>query len=218
MFVKICGMRSERDVEACTFEGADALGFVVETPGSKRNLRNDRARELIALARKETKTVLVLSRERSSQVYEILGKVGPDLIQLHFEPSDEDIQQARAAGVAVIGVVSAGGVGPEMEDEVKILALARKLAPKVDYLMIDTRGPTGLGGTGKLLDPARAARLVAALEGRRVILSGGLDPDNVSASISKVKPFGVDVSSGVETGDRKDPDKVKRFIEAARMG
>jgi phosphoribosylanthranilate isomerase len=217
VFVKICGMRSERDIETCAGAGADAVGFVVETPGSRRNLRNERARELIARARRETRTVLVLSRQRTSPVYEMLGRVSADMVQLHFEPSDDDIQQARAAGVGVIGVVDAPAVGDEMETEVDVIARARKVAPKVDYLLIDTRSPTGLGGTGKPIDTGLARRVVVALESRRVILSGGLDPGNVSSAVSKVKPFGVDVSSGVESGDAKDAEKVRRFIESARM-
>jgi hypothetical protein len=126
-----------------------------------------------------------------------------DAVQLH---GDESAAYCRAAADLRVTVIKAVPVSGPLD-----LELLRDL--RVSAVLLDTHRPGLRGGSGEPFDwrlAVPAARLV------RVVLSGGLSPENVAAAIAAVRPYGVDVSSGVETDGRKDPAKIRAFVEAAR--
>lgn len=194
MFVKICGLKTLGDVEAARAAGADAIGVVFSTK-SPRAVTPHQAREVLSAADGLT-TVMVTN----------------DL------PIAEAVRLARELGVSVL----------QLHDYVEAdVRLAVDQVPDVWRATSVTRGPVDVGAHGEsvlLLDsstPGSGARwdleqLGAAPDGRWM-LAGGLDPDNVAEAILVAKPWGVDVSSGVE-GERgvKDHDKIHRFVTAAR--
>jgi phosphoribosylanthranilate isomerase len=133
------------------------------------------------------------------------------VVQLHGDLGVPALRELRTllSPRKIIGKVS-------VEDETAV-ARAREIEPFVDAIVLDTRdrATDRVGGTGMVHDWSISARIASAA-GVPVILAGGLTPDNVARAISAVKPWGVDVNSGVETSDgRKDEDRMRRFIAAA---
>lgn len=200
--VKICGLREAEHVRAAVDAGADMLGFIFYQP-VPRYVEPAAVRDLVRdLPRGRVQLVGVFVNEQLARMAEIADLVGLDLIQLSGDEAPE-VSTAVARPVArtihvdattSIAEVAARGVGARL-------------------LHLDARKAGQYGGTGTRIDP-RIAREAAALG--PVLLAGGLDPANVAGAIEAATPWGVDVSSGVETGGRKDADKIYAFVAAAR--
>lgn len=210
--VKICGVASAADAQAVAALQPDFMGFIF-WPGSKRFVTPQTvgawAKDLPPIPR-----VGVFVDATPDEVARAAAAAGLSVAQLH---GGEDVPAFRAAGCALWKVVKIAPV-----------ALAAGLPPPavapppgcadaaVDAFLIDTLHPTAPGGTGETGDWTLARDFVAAA-GRPVLLAGGLTPANVAAAIRIVRPWGVDVSSGVEQRPGvKDLNKVKEFIHAAR--
>lgn len=207
VFVKICGLMNADDISACW--GADALGFIVHTPGSRRNLRTGDARMLVREAQGYGfSAVLVISGEAKNRcsIDTLISALEPDMVQAHFPLEEGDASALGGAGLPWIGVVEVERAGVEG---------ALRTASVTDTILLDTAGG---GGSGRLHDWDLSRRVVASLPGKRVILSGGLTPENVARAVEHVRPYGVDVSTGVERDDRpgKDIERTARFIREAK--
>ncbi|MEM9465707.1 MAG: phosphoribosylanthranilate isomerase [Actinomycetota bacterium] len=199
MFVKICGLTSEEDALLAIGMGADALGFNF-VPGSKRQIAPQRAREIVRRLPAETLTVGIFRDELPGRVIEITHKAGLRAAQLHGRESAEQTRQVRAQVPIVIKAFSAGDP-----------ALASVGDFGADIVLIDGAEP----GSGEVFDWRLAEG--APLAGHRVLLAGGLHPGNVADAIEQVRPWGVDVASGVERAPgQKDAVKVREFVAAAR--
>jgi phosphoribosylanthranilate isomerase len=219
--VKICGITSVEDVELCLEAGADALGFVVGYPEPVPwNLSVQRARELAARVPPFTATVAVVGGDARS-ILAIVEQVAPTVVQLH---RDEDRATVAAVcdalagtGVKIVKAVSiaidCGTVAPAEH----WLSLAREfLAAGADAILLDSKTTMRPAGTGRTFDWQIARTLVAALT-EPVLLAGGLTPENVAAAVEDVRPYAVDVITGVEDEQhRKVRDRVKAFVTAAR--
>lgn len=205
--VKICGITREEDVRAVTEADGDAVGFIVGFPSSPRNIPIERAAELIRHVPPLVTSVLVttsdvLARERRS-----VRAMGPDAIQLYGEVDDPAVTR-EILGARLIRpfAVALGGAA----------VLKRKLRG-YDALLTDTYRRGFEGGTGLTSDWAVCERIRKAIAPTPMILSGGLTPHNVMDAIKIVRPFAVDVSSGVESSPGvKDPSKVSSFVAGAR--
>jgi phosphoribosylanthranilate isomerase len=194
--VKICGI-CDADAAAAAIEaGADLLGF--HFCHSDRRVTPEAAKAIVdGLSRRPT-IVGVFIDQSAEEVAQIARFVGLDLLQLHgSEPAGFD------AGTPVMKVLKVrDGVVPDAE-------------PWPDPIMLDSWSADQRGGTGQTWDWDLARELLAT---RKVFIAGGLEPGNVSKVVSTFKPYGVDVSSGVESAVRvKDPDKVRAFVHAARL-
>jgi phosphoribosylanthranilate isomerase len=197
MFVKICGITSVADARQAIDAGATAIGFVF-WPQSPRFVTPERAADIARALPSGIDTVGVFVDAPIETVLETVDRVGLTTVQLH---GDEAASYIRAMNRPVLRAVRIGDVAAAEE------------WPEGTRLLIDAIDPTARGGTGVQADWDGAA-LVA--RSREVILAGGLTPDNVGAAIEKVRPWGVDVSSGVEQAPGvKDPDKVARFVANA---
>lgn len=193
MFVKICGITRREDAEAAAAEGTDAIGFVF-WPSSPRFIEPVRAREIAKALPPSVEVVGVFVNQPASHVREVSTLVGLSRVQLH---GDEEGAMAAAISLPVIKAVSVGdGAGREM------------LWPEPVLLLVDADDPIRRGGTGMTADWSAAAALAKR---RRVLLAGGLRPDNVADAIARVQPFGIDVSSGVE---RSPGIKDRRLLAA----
>ena len=194
-FIKFCGMTRAEDVAAACELGIDAVGFVL-WPKSPRHVQ-------------------------MRQLAPLIKMLPPSLtpVGVFVSPDDDDVRQAREAGVRVVQVH--GDNGRRFEGEVW---LARSLDTDVDTnlstilpevtIVLDAHDPKRHGGTGRTIDWARAAVVAAR---RKVLLAGGLTPANVGNAIDQVRPFGVDVASGIE--DRpgvKNAQAMKAFVAAVR--
>jgi phosphoribosylanthranilate isomerase len=197
--VKICGITSIEDALAVAAAGADAIGLVFAEK-SPRFVDIARARA-IARALPPFVTVVGLFVDAPPErIREVLGQVPLDLIQFHGRETPE---QCRGHGRPYIKAITMGeGVDPG--------AQARAYDDAAGFLL-DAYSPAAAGGTGEVFDWNRVPRDF----GRPLILAGGLTPANVAAAIRQVRPYAVDVSSGVEKGKGiKDPAKISAFMRS----
>lgn len=195
--IKICGVTRVEDGLLAAELGASAVGFVL-WPGSPRFVEPARAREIARALPPFVTPVGVFVNQPPGHVKDVASVVGLGAIQLH---GNEDLGYARALGRRVI--------------KASTVANALTLAdfwPAEVTLLLDAMGGERPGGTGQTVDWEQAA-LVA--DRRRVILAGGLRPENVGDAIRRVHPFAVDVSSGVESSPGvKDPERLRALFAA----
>lgn len=197
--VKICGITNLEDALAAANYGADALGFVFYK-GSPRYISPEAAREIIRQLPPLITTVGVFVDETPERIEEILRHVPIDVAQLHgHEPPELCILSRRV--IKAIRVKELSDLEP-----------LKKY--RVSAYLLDTYTPESLGGTGQIFNWDIA---VAAKEFGKVILAGGLNPENIERAIRWVRPYGVDVSSGVEEEKgKKDLKRMRLFIERAK--
>lgn len=208
--VKICGIRSAESALAVAAAGADLLGFNF-APVSRRRVETGVAREAIALCRERSAPPAmagIFVNQPVDEVVEIAGTCGLDYVQLS---GDEDaaycLAVAAATGLPIVKAVRLSGDG-EAE---RISALVAAGAAAV--LLADTAAGGSWGGSGVPWRWQDAAGLAAR---HPVLLAGGLNADNVAAAVRAVRPWGVDVASGVEAGGSTDPARVRAFVERAK--
>jgi phosphoribosylanthranilate isomerase len=197
VFVKICGITDEADALMAVAMGADALGFVFAP--STRQVTSDRVRAILREVPDEVPTIGVFRDDSAQRIVDVVDRTGLSGVQLHGHESPGEAMWIRARVPFVVQAFAAGDA-----------RLGRVDDYGVDAVMIDAASP----GSGQAFDWA----LVGDLPQRhRVILAGGLRPENVALAIETVGPWGVDVSTGVESGPgRKDVLLVRRFVEEAR--
>jgi phosphoribosylanthranilate isomerase len=199
MFLKVCGITRMADGLHAAQHGATAVGFVF-WPRSPRYVSPEAAAEIVAALPPSVTTVGLFVNESAEHIREVVARTGIRTVQLH---GDERPALARELGQPVLRAID-------------VQAAERGCAdwPEGTTFLLDTMDPVRRGGTGVRVDWKRAAALAKEW---RVVLAGGLNPDNVALAIAAVRPYGVDVSSGVETTPGvKDSDKVARFLETAR--
>jgi phosphoribosylanthranilate isomerase len=186
-FVKICGITRPDDARVAAEAGADAVGVVMASD-SPRSCTVEQARAILAVVPPGVLRVVVSHTDSAEGLAECLA-AGPDALQL-----SQPLAVPASAGVAVFRVVGPGD--PILGDCAMVI---------VD----------GSHGRGRPYDPAYAREVVASSV-VPVLLAGGLTPENVGAAIREVRPFGVDVASGVEASPgRKDPARVRAFVRNA---
>jgi len=217
--VKVCGLMREIDVKACIELGVDAVGFVVEYPiPVPWNLTRKRARELMSLVYPFVSRVLVTSGDLK-KILELVRFLRPDVLQLHGEEDPtlvrRIVKRLRNEGVRVIKAFSIDvSRQPNVEDlSSKAIELQNC---GIDALVVDSKTGKMPGGTGVVLD-WKMARTIREKLDIPMILAGGLNPSNVKKAIQIVKPYGVDVLTGVEVSPGiKDYEKIKAFVKACR--
>lgn len=221
--VKICGLMSDRDVDLAVRAGADALGFVVEYPVPVPwNLGRERAAELVASAPPFVSTTAVVGGTPDA-ILAIATAARPNFLQLHGDETLEEIDlicsTLRPKGIKVlkalrIDVDSGEAVFPVKDPVEAAAALART---SISGLVVDSKTASRPAGTGVPLNWGVAAKIAAALR-LPLILAGGLNPENVAQSITQIRPYAVDVISGVEreTGV-KDERLAREFVRAAKQ-
>ncbi len=201
--IKICGLTQAEDVAAAVAAGAWAVGFVL-WPASPRAVTPEQVRRITEGVPKHVRRVGVIVNASVQQALEWHDAAALTTIQLH---GDEDVTPFLAAGLDIIKAVS-------LQDEADV-ARAAALPPEVQVL-VDAHDPTRRGGTGERADWTLARALSAM---RPVLLAGGLRPDNVTEALRVVDPWGIDVSSGVEsTPAIKDHEAISALFTATRAG
>jgi phosphoribosylanthranilate isomerase len=195
MLVKVCGITRADDAEAAVELGANALGFIF-WPASPRFIDPFRARAIAATLPPFVTTVGVFVNQPAEYVNGVASLVRLGAVQLH---GDESVADAEAIDAPVIKAMR---VGDERIDG----------WPSRNLVLLDVHDPERRGGTGRTIDWAAAAKVASR---RRVLLAGGLTPDNVGDAIARVRPFGIDVSSGVERAPGiKDHQRLRALFEA----
>ena len=201
-FVKICGITRAEDAAAGIAAGANALGFVF-WPKSPRCVDVERARTIVAAMPPHVTAVGVFVDQQADDVNEIARLVNLGAVQLHGSESDDYV---RAMSRRVIKAVSVHGEHPP--------DVARW--PESVTILLDVHDPVRKGGTGKTIEWTAAAVVARR---RNILLAGGLTPENVSEAIARVRPYGIDVSSGVESQPGiKDHSRITALFEAVHGG
>ncbi|MGE0469409.1 MAG: phosphoribosylanthranilate isomerase [Nitrospira sp.] len=205
MKIKICGMTNLEDADGAVRAGADALGFVMYRK-SPRFVEPAVARAIVAGLPPFVLPVGVFVNEEVEKVRALMDECGFALAQLHGDESAHYCQNLGRPALKAIRLKDRGG----------FLALAEFHGrANVRGFLIDAFSDHAYGGTGQMVDWTLAQE---AARSAPIILAGGLNPGNVAQAVQMVRPYGVDVSSGVEQSPgKKDPDKVKAFIQAARL-
>jgi phosphoribosylanthranilate isomerase len=208
--IKICGIRDKTHALAAVEAGADFIGLVFAP--SKRQVTPIKACEIASAVKKSsdaTKVVGVFVNASASQVNEIADFCALDWVQLS---GDESWEYCREVVEPVIKAIRIGQQSPE--ELYAELSAGGKLLPSQRFItLLDSQVEGKYGGTGESFNWNLAQQVAKRFP---VIIAGGLDPKNVARLIETVRPWGVDVSSGVETGGVKDKAKIKAFIEAVR--
>lgn len=211
--VQIAGVSSLEEALALERLGCDALGFTLRLPtGVHDGLTEARARSIVAALPPFISAVVITYVDNAREAVELCRYVGATVLQLHGEFTTGDLELLRAALPHLKIIRAVPVVGPEAVDR------ARALARRVDALILDTYdSSTGRhGATGKTHDWSISRRIVEAVR-VPVILAGGLTAANVGDAIAAVRPWGVDVHTGVEDEDgRRSLDKMTAFLRAAR--
>lgn len=200
--IKICGMTNLNDALSALEAGADALGFVFYKK-SPRYIEPDIASEIIRNLPPLVTVVGVFVDEQIDRVRETAKFCCLDLLQFHGFESPEYCEWYHNRVIKAFRVKDASSL-----EEV------RKYKDQVSGYLLDSYSEDAYGGTGSTFDWS-VAREISRL--RPVLLAGGLTPDNVARAISEVRPYGVDVSSGVESAPgRKDMEKMRSFVDSVR--
>ena len=198
MLVKVCGITRLEDAEYAVACGANALGFVF-WPDSPRFIDPSRAKAIVGVLPPLVTPVGLFVNQTSDHVNTVAATVRLGAIQLHGDETAADVDKLESPVLKAISLAQSSD--RELEQ------WSRRT-----MLLIDAHDPVRRGGTGRTVDWARAATIASR---RRVVLAGGLTPENVAAAIACVKPFGVDVSSGVESAPGvKDHRKLRAFFDA----
>jgi len=229
-WIKICGTTSLDDARLAVYAGADALGFIFAP--SPRRVEPRRAREIICELPPEIEKVGVFVNESVDRIGEIVKTAGLTAVQLH---GDEDAKFARRIrsrrthramriirALPMTDVLQPGEGDALGWDPLSAGVIDRSLTPgsgSIDAILLDSGSVKQRGGTGKTLPWDRVSLWVGMMRSfTRVILAGGLNPENIAEALQWSRPWGVDVVSGVERKPgKKDPAKLRAFVQAVRQ-
>jgi len=209
--VKICCIASQAEARAAVAAGADALGLVGAMPSGPGPISDEVAAEIAAAAPPPVSAWLLSSEPDGEAVAAHARRVGVATVQVvrHLDPGEHARIRRQAPGLKIVQVIHVENEGA--------LELARAYADTADALLLDSGRPSAdeLGGTGRAHDWDLSRRIVEAVD-RPVFLAGGLTAENAADAITRVRPFGLDLCSGVRTGGALDAAKLAAFMAAVR--
>lgn len=212
--VKVCCIASVDEAQLAVRSGADAIGLVGEMPSGPGPIPDDLAKEIAATVTPPVSTFLLTSRAIAADIADHVRYCGVSTVQVvrHIDPAEsEKLQRLLPPVVRRVQVLHVEGE--------ESASLAAQYAPYVHAFLLDSGRPSlptaELGGTGRVHDWSVSAEIVRSA-GRPVFLAGGLNPDNVAEAIRQVRPFGVDVCSGLRPQRFLDRDQLTRFLAAVR--
>lgn len=196
--IKICGLRRWEDIRAVNAAKPDFCGFVVEVPGRFRSVTAMQLRMLVKYLDREILPVGVFVNAEPEMIAELLNSGTLDMAQLHGREDRNYIERLRR--LTDKPLIQAFSVFTEKD-------IRRAMESTADYILLDQGG----GGTGKRFDWSLIPQTA-----RPFFLAGGLGPDNLEEAVRGIQPYAVDLSSSVETGGRKDPQKIQEAVAIVR--
>jgi phosphoribosylanthranilate isomerase len=213
--VKICCIASNTEADLAIATGADALGLVSAMPSGPGPIPESDIAAIVRHVESRAATVLLTSRQDAAGIAAQLRRIRPTVVQLVDALTEREYVALRAAHPEVVLMQVIHVRGASSVDE------AVHVAPFVDTILLDSGNPTAavkeLGGTGRVHD-WRISRAIRDAVHLPVFLAGGLRASNVADAIAAVRPFGVDVCSGVRANGRLDDAAVRAFVAAAHGG
>lgn len=224
--VKICGIRSLEEAEWAVEAGGDALGFVF-APRSKRYIEPNLVREITTKLPPFIAKVGVFVDTPPAQISEIARICGLTVIQLHGTEEPEDYREISLPILKALKVSIEQEISQETQEnekagnrELEIVTSLKRWIGSVQGILVDSSYGGQFGGTGRALPwyDDKMQQLFEGIKGTGIplILAGGLNPENVQEGISKVRPYAVDVSTGVESSGKKNRELIINFISQAK--
>jgi phosphoribosylanthranilate isomerase len=214
MFIKVCCISSIREADAAVSCGASAIGLVSAMPSGPGVIDDELIAEIAKYVKGKADTFLLTSRQKSAEIIEQLSVCKTSTVQIVDELKEGTYQDIRNK-IDSINIVQVIHVLDESSVE-----RAVDISKEVDGLLLDSGSPFDsikkLGGTGRTHNWELSREIVENVS-VPVYLAGGLNSDNVCPAIQKVKPIGVDVCSGVRTGNELDEYKLKAFVESVSL-
>lgn len=214
MLVKVCGMTSKKDIDGCANNKIDIIGFLLEMPKIEREdmLSLELAKELISYVPEGMNSCLLIHYKDIEKVISIIEYLNPDILQIQKQSrlSIDDIKKIKIVfpNIKIIKTFY-------LDESTELLVLVNEIKEYIDsdlieFVLLDSE----TGGSGKIHNWEISSRIVKEIFPFPLILAGGLSPENIQDAISKVKPFGVDVMSGVNMNNSKskDSDKISLFV------
>jgi phosphoribosylanthranilate isomerase len=207
--IKVCCIASRAEAELAITQGADAIGLVSAMPSGPGVIPDDRIQEIAAIIPPGVSTFLLTSSCEVEEIVSQQRRLGVDTLQLCDELPPESIRdlRSRLPGISIVQVVHVIGEAS--------LEQARAAAAAAHGLLLDSGNPSKaikeLGGTGRTHDWELSRRIRDTVD-VPVFLAGGLTPENVADAVRRVRPFGVDVCSGLRTDGALDTVKLARFV------
>jgi len=216
-WVKICGITNLQDAQLAVEAGADAIGFVFYRK-SPRKVETETVRAIVEKISESVEKVGVFVDETPNQIHEMVSATGLTAVQLQRPSLVDSVMNGPESPAELLGV---GKVIPAISGEsLKMggVLISQDAREKMFALLFDSQANGVLGGTGTTFDWQGTRGMIQVISLKLpVIVAGGLTPTNVTQAIRLLKPFGVDVSSGVEAEPgKKDPEKIRAFVQAAR--
>ena len=209
--LKVCCMMAVAEAREAVAQGADAVGLVGAMPSGPGTIDDALAAEIARAVPPPVASFLLTSFQTGEEIAGHVRKVGATAVQIvrHIEPREYSALRRLLYGVKIVQVVHV--------EDASALGMAQDYARFADALLLDSGRPTSaleeLGGTGRAHDWTVSARVVAGV-GVPVFLAGGLHAGNVAEAVRQVRPYGVDLCSGVRTDGRLDAGKLRAFVAA----
>lgn len=215
--IMMCGLRRDTDITLLVNAGVEAIGLITEVRQDIicKLTRADAKRLAMAIP-PFTASVLIVTEERLNEIERLADYVNPDVLQLHGFNTPEDVETLkRNLRIKIIKTLHFSG--NKMLEAGDPLGLARKyLDSGADAILVDSANSSKVGSTGEVMDLEIARELRKGIYPAPLILAGGLNAGNVAAAIEKVRPYGVDVFSGVTSDGYLDTEKVRDFVTAVK--
>ena len=213
LWIKICGNTSLEDATLAAEAGADALGFIFAP--SPRHVTREQVAKIVPLLPPAIEKIGVFVDATFTQIEAIVSACNLTGIQLQFATNPDIRSQLRDTFGATLRILQTLHFTPDIAAQAASLASDQN----IDALLVDSRTAIAFGGTGIAFDWHAAASTVFGNQNypHKLVAAGGLTPENISEAIAVLKPWGVDVVSGVESSPgRKDPEKMRAFVAQAR--
>ncbi len=210
--LKVCCISSVEDARLAVAAGADAIGLVGRMPSGPGPIPDELIHEIAATVPPPVATFLLTSETEPDAVVQHIQRTGVNTVQLVDDAVTLDVYSALRDAHPTVRIVQVIHV-----NDWEAVDRGVRTAPYVDALLLDSGKPRAtrrqLGGTGRAHDWSVSREIVSQCT-RPVFLAGGLNADNVGAAIKRVRPFGIDLCSGVRTDGRLDPEKLRAFVAA----
>ncbi len=219
IFIKICGLCSVQDALTCASHGVNAVGMLLRPSDAQRKPNSDRlsveeAAFLVSQLPPNLLSVLLVHSRSMEEIFRMCADIGPSALQIQKEVAPQELSALRNR-LPNVSLIKTFGVA-EGENAVSLVGRIKPYLDtgSIDAVLLDS----ARGGSGKIHNWDISAEVVRRLPDTRVILAGGLSATNVNTAIKQVRPFGGDVMTYVNSSsrDRKDPDKIRSFVDSVR--
>lgn len=211
-WIQVAGVHNLEEAERVVSCGIEYLGFPLRLPVNKEDLSETEARELISRLNPSVKPIIITYLSKARDIADFMRWLGVSMIQLHGEISISELQALKQLMPSLV-IIKSLVIGKEPFE--RLVQKMQFLDPFVDMFITDTFNPkTGACGATGLVHDWSLSRQLVQQSSKPIILAGGLTPENVEEAIMHVKPFGVDVHTGVENKEGwKDVKKIQKFVK-----